>query len=177
MNILFVCLTFRTRMHCTFAIDFTASNGDPKSPTSLHYMNPYRPNPYATAIQSVGNIIQDYDTWVSCVQPPTPPPHPRHTQTYTHHTLHKPLLLQPVRPCRPVSNNIWDYDPWVCCVHTNTDARAHTHITHYTNPYCSNLYAPAVQSAITFGTMIHESAVFTQTQTHAHTHTHTHTYI
>ena len=56
-------------MHCTFSVDFTASNGDPKSPTSLHYMNPYRPNPYATAIQSVGNIIQDYDTWVLCVFP------------------------------------------------------------------------------------------------------------
>ncbi|XP_076448583.1 copine-8-like [Babylonia areolata] len=51
-----------TRMHCTFSVDFTASNGDPKSPSSLHYMNPYRPNPYATAIQSVGHIIQDYDT-------------------------------------------------------------------------------------------------------------------
>ncbi|XP_025108559.1 copine-8-like [Pomacea canaliculata] len=51
-----------TRIHCTFAVDFTASNGDPKSPTSLHYMNPYRPNPYATAILAVGTIIQDYDT-------------------------------------------------------------------------------------------------------------------
>ncbi|XP_005099340.1 copine-8 isoform X1 [Aplysia californica] len=51
-----------TRIHCTFAVDFTASNGDPKSPASLHYMNPYRPNPYATAIKSVGDIIQDYDT-------------------------------------------------------------------------------------------------------------------
>ncbi|KAH9504770.1 Copine-8 [Bulinus truncatus] len=51
-----------TKIHCTFAVDFTASNGDPKSPTSLHYMNPYRPNPYATAIQAVGNIIQDYDS-------------------------------------------------------------------------------------------------------------------
>ena len=92
MNVLFVCLTFRTRMHCTFAIDFTASNGDPKSPTSLHYMNPYRPNPYATAIQSVGNIIQDYDTWVCCVHLPlhlhTPAPlhmhTPVHTCTHTH---------------------------------------------------------------------------------------------
>ncbi|RUS84077.1 hypothetical protein EGW08_008189 [Elysia chlorotica] len=51
-----------TRIHCTFAVDFTASNGDPKIPASLHYMNPYRPNPYAMAIRSVGNIIQDYDS-------------------------------------------------------------------------------------------------------------------
>ncbi|XP_060079148.1 copine-8-like [Ylistrum balloti] len=51
-----------TQLHCTFAVDFTASNGDPKSPASLHYMNPYKPNPYATALRSVGNIIQDYDT-------------------------------------------------------------------------------------------------------------------
>ncbi|GFS25336.1 copine-8 [Elysia marginata] len=51
-----------TRIHCTFSVDFTASNGDPKMPASLHYMNPYRPNPYAMAIKSVGNIIQDYDS-------------------------------------------------------------------------------------------------------------------
>ncbi|KAJ8301692.1 hypothetical protein KUTeg_020679 [Tegillarca granosa] len=51
-----------TQLHCTFAVDFTASNGDPKSPSSLHYMNPYQPNPYATALRAVGNIIQDYDT-------------------------------------------------------------------------------------------------------------------
>ncbi|KAK0064073.1 copine-8 [Biomphalaria pfeifferi] len=55
-------ITRGTKIHCTFAVDFTASNGDPKSPTSLHYMNPFRPNPYATAIQAVGNIIQDYDS-------------------------------------------------------------------------------------------------------------------
>lgn len=50
------------QLHCTFAVDFTASNGDPKSPSSLHYINPYRPNPYANALRAVGNIIQDYDT-------------------------------------------------------------------------------------------------------------------
>lgn len=52
----------RCQLHCTFAVDFTASNGDPKSPSSLHYINPYRPNPYANALRAVGNIIQDYDT-------------------------------------------------------------------------------------------------------------------
>ncbi|XP_041349780.1 copine-8-like [Gigantopelta aegis] len=51
-----------TRLHCTFAVDFTASNGDPKSATSLHFISPYKPNAYASAIQGVGQIIQDYDT-------------------------------------------------------------------------------------------------------------------
>jgi len=49
-------------MAFTVAIDFTASNGDPNTPTSLHYINPYgSPNQYSMAVQSVGHIIQDYD--------------------------------------------------------------------------------------------------------------------
>eukprot|EP00105_Crassostrea_gigas_P018815 XP_011437036.1 PREDICTED: copine-8 isoform X2 [Crassostrea gigas] len=52
-----------TEMNFTVAIDFTASNGNPTSPSSLHYLNPYgTPNQYAAAIQAVGNIIQDYDS-------------------------------------------------------------------------------------------------------------------
>ncbi|KAJ8302122.1 hypothetical protein KUTeg_021109 [Tegillarca granosa] len=52
-----------TQMHFTVAVDFTASNGNPSSPTSLHYMSPYgAPNQYAAAIQAVGEIIQDYDS-------------------------------------------------------------------------------------------------------------------
>ncbi|XP_076469076.1 copine-8-like [Babylonia areolata] len=50
------------QMNFTVAIDFTASNGNPSHPSSLHYMNPYSPNQYAAAIQSVGEIVQDYDT-------------------------------------------------------------------------------------------------------------------
>ncbi|KAL8602874.1 hypothetical protein ACOMHN_050146 [Nucella lapillus] len=50
------------QMNFTVAIDFTASNGNPSHPSSLHYMNPYQPNQYAAAIQAVGEIIQDYDT-------------------------------------------------------------------------------------------------------------------
>lgn len=42
-------------------IDFTASNGEPKQATSLHYMNPYAPNEYMQALTAVGEIIQDYD--------------------------------------------------------------------------------------------------------------------
>ncbi|XP_013417379.1 copine-8 isoform X2 [Lingula anatina] len=51
-----------TEMNFTVAIDFTASNGDPRSATSLHYLNPYGPNQYATALQAVGEIIQEYDS-------------------------------------------------------------------------------------------------------------------
>lgn len=43
-------------------IDFTASNGDVYSPQSLHYMDPQRPNQYQRVIQSVGRILQDYDS-------------------------------------------------------------------------------------------------------------------
>uniref|UniRef100_A0A0L8FPC8 C2 domain-containing protein n=2 Tax=Octopus bimaculoides TaxID=37653 RepID=A0A0L8FPC8_OCTBM len=51
-----------TQIHCTFAVDFTASNGNPTSPSSLHYISPYNLNPYATSLHAVGNIIQDYDS-------------------------------------------------------------------------------------------------------------------
>ena len=43
------------------AIDFTLSNGDPRSPDSLHYFDPKR-NQYLQAINSVGNILQYYNT-------------------------------------------------------------------------------------------------------------------
>jgi len=51
-----------TELACTFAIDFTASNGNPSSPESLHYFLPNGQNQYETAIQSVGQIIEDYDS-------------------------------------------------------------------------------------------------------------------
>ncbi|KAF9359376.1 hypothetical protein BGX26_012494 [Mortierella sp. AD094] len=44
------------------AIDFTQSNGDPRSPQSLHYKNPTGENEYTRAIRSVGNVLQCYDT-------------------------------------------------------------------------------------------------------------------
>ena len=43
-------------------VDFTGSNGEPTSPNSLHYINPYKPNDYMQAIQAVGAVCQDYDT-------------------------------------------------------------------------------------------------------------------
>ncbi|XP_058619102.1 copine-9 isoform X2 [Onychostoma macrolepis] len=51
-----------TQLNFTVAIDFTASNGNPSQPTSLHYMNPYQLNAYAMALKAVGEIIQDYDS-------------------------------------------------------------------------------------------------------------------
>ncbi|TSM52260.1 Copine-8 [Bagarius yarrelli] len=51
-----------TQINFTVAIDFTASNGNPSQPTSLHYMNPYQINAYAMALRAVGEIIQDYDS-------------------------------------------------------------------------------------------------------------------
>ncbi|XP_021935890.1 copine-8-like isoform X2 [Zootermopsis nevadensis] len=50
-----------TQLHCSIAIDFTGSNGDPASPQSLHYIS-IVPNAYEQAISSVGGIIQDYDS-------------------------------------------------------------------------------------------------------------------
>ncbi|XP_073013238.1 protein BONZAI 1-like isoform X1 [Typha latifolia] len=45
------------------AIDFTASNGNPRLPDSLHYIDPSgRPNAYQRAILEVGEVLQFYDT-------------------------------------------------------------------------------------------------------------------
>ncbi|ELW46914.1 Copine-3 [Tupaia chinensis] len=46
---------------CEVGVDFTGSNGDPRSPDSLHYISPNGVNEYLTAIWSVGLVIQDYD--------------------------------------------------------------------------------------------------------------------
>lgn len=52
------------QIHFVIAIDFTASNGDPNYPDSLHYLDPLgrKMNPYEQALLSVGNIIKPYDT-------------------------------------------------------------------------------------------------------------------
>ncbi|XP_068612749.1 copine-4-like [Brachionichthys hirsutus] len=46
----------------TVAVDFTASNGDPRNSCSLHYIHPYQPNEYLKALVAVGEICQDYDS-------------------------------------------------------------------------------------------------------------------
>lgn len=43
-------------------IDFTGSNGDPRSTDSLHYLSPNGVNQYLSALWSVGQVVQDYDT-------------------------------------------------------------------------------------------------------------------
>ncbi|KAH0659236.1 hypothetical protein KY289_027984 [Solanum tuberosum] len=44
------------------AIDFTASNGNPRLPDSLHYIDPSgRPNDYQRAILDAGEVLQFYD--------------------------------------------------------------------------------------------------------------------
>ena len=64
-KVLLICLSFMRscslQIHFTVAIDFTASNGDPRDPRSLHYIDPSSPNQYTRALHAVGEIIQDYD--------------------------------------------------------------------------------------------------------------------
>ncbi|XP_017286976.1 copine-1 isoform X2 [Kryptolebias marmoratus] len=50
------------QINFTVGIDFTGSNGDPRSPQSLHYMSPDGLNQYLSALWSVGQVIQDYDS-------------------------------------------------------------------------------------------------------------------
>jgi hypothetical protein len=50
------------QLSCTVAIDFTASNGDPQFPDSLHFITSAVPNQYEQALTAVGEIIQDYDS-------------------------------------------------------------------------------------------------------------------
>lgn len=50
------------QMNFVVGIDFTGSNGDPRSPDSLHYISPNGVNEYLNAIWSVGLVVQDYDT-------------------------------------------------------------------------------------------------------------------
>ncbi|XP_030422803.1 copine-8 isoform X2 [Gopherus evgoodei] len=49
-----------TQINFTVAIDFTASNGNPAQPTSLHYMNPYQLNAYGMALKANGNPQNPY---------------------------------------------------------------------------------------------------------------------
>uniref|UniRef100_A0A8C3MXX4 Uncharacterized protein n=1 Tax=Geospiza parvula TaxID=87175 RepID=A0A8C3MXX4_GEOPR len=40
-----------TQLNFTVAIDFTASNGNPSQPTSLHYLSPFQLNAYSLALR------------------------------------------------------------------------------------------------------------------------------
>ncbi|RHZ69519.1 hypothetical protein Glove_283g20 [Diversispora epigaea] len=50
-----------TQINLVVAIDFTGSNGDPRSKTSLHYTGGSKDNEYQSAIRSVGTILEAYD--------------------------------------------------------------------------------------------------------------------
>lgn len=52
-----------TQISLVVGVDFTGSNGDPSSRTSLHYIdpNPDKLNPYQEAILSIGDILLNYD--------------------------------------------------------------------------------------------------------------------
>jgi len=51
-----------TEISLMVSIDFTASNGNPNKPDSLHRIDPQVPNEYARAIMSVGEILAGYNS-------------------------------------------------------------------------------------------------------------------
>lgn len=55
-------LTGGIEINLVVGIDFTGSNGDPRDPRSLHYIDPAAPNEYIRAIRSVGNVLAYYDS-------------------------------------------------------------------------------------------------------------------
>lgn len=48
-----------------FSFHFT---GDPRTPQSLHFNSQYQPSQYVQALQAVGGVIEDYDTYVPPVE-------------------------------------------------------------------------------------------------------------
>uniref|UniRef100_A0A672PGU1 Copine-2 n=1 Tax=Sinocyclocheilus grahami TaxID=75366 RepID=A0A672PGU1_SINGR len=50
------------QLACISVLHCESSNGNPREPSSLHYINPMGSNEYLSAIWAVGQIIQDYDT-------------------------------------------------------------------------------------------------------------------
>lgn len=50
------------QINFTVGVDFTGSNGDPRSPQSLHYLSPDGLNQYLSALWSVGQVVQHYDS-------------------------------------------------------------------------------------------------------------------
>ena len=54
-------LFFRMEMNFVVAIDFTGSNGDPRLPSSLHYIHPNNPNQYSQAIRVKSHFCTSSD--------------------------------------------------------------------------------------------------------------------
>lgn len=77
----YMCVRVRVRVS-QVAIDFTASNGDPRNSCSLHYIHPYQPNEYLKALVAVGEICQDYDRLI--LRSPSIIIWQRHRPTHTH---------------------------------------------------------------------------------------------
>lgn len=84
------------------AVDFTGSNGDPKSVRSLHHIGPGAPpTPYAEAMSAVGHILAPYDhdnmfpAWGFGAQIPPMPGAVPPEWTLSHCF---PLTLDPARP-------------------------------------------------------------------------------
>uniref|UniRef100_A0A8D2ZT05 Copine-3 n=1 Tax=Scophthalmus maximus TaxID=52904 RepID=A0A8D2ZT05_SCOMX len=106
------------QINFTVGIDFTGSNGDPRSPNSLHYMSPDGLNQYLSALWSVGQVVQDYDTLV----------------TYAHtHELHTH---------RPTLERVELSDFMNCCVFfLFLQAANHEFALNFnpTNPYCQGI--------------------------------------
>jgi len=50
------------QLNCMVGFDFTASNGNPARPESLHHMNAQGANQYTMAWNAIGQILQDYDS-------------------------------------------------------------------------------------------------------------------
>ncbi|XP_005103025.1 copine-3 [Aplysia californica] len=50
------------QINLTFGVDFTGSNGNPRQPGTLHFIDFQNPNEYMQAIRAVGNVLQDYDS-------------------------------------------------------------------------------------------------------------------
>lgn len=54
-------ITAGMQIEFAVAIDFTASNGIPGNPKSLHFLNQYAPNQYEMAIRAVLDVCQSYN--------------------------------------------------------------------------------------------------------------------
>jgi hypothetical protein len=83
------------------AIDYSASNGDPKDPSSLHHFDPKHPerhNPYEEAMMQVGKVLETY----ACG---------KRFMAYGLGAIPEYLGDKEVRQCFPLNGN--NEDPWI----------------------------------------------------------------